>query len=302
MGCCISTGGAASDGKAQQFPSVGESFYQKPALENRAPPPSFEEETVKEVLSEVPKPKPPLTVPGEEENKRPQEQKPVVEKIPEEECISFNRMVLKSPTSTNRSAAIEDSVSEDVSEICSLSESISTTTITDRRDEEEEVRQRVYRSPGRLAPRTRNSAPRRDRVVGRSPTKRPNQSPGRRNGVITGGSVRMVQSREPGQATARRGSRPSPTRRDPSESSERRSRSPAVNRSAVGRSPSAKRAIRSPGRVRTEPVKIGNSQKVEENSNLEGKWPSSHDNSTPNSTANESLENPLVSLECFIFL
>ncbi|GLT75120.1 hypothetical protein SLA2020_468690 [Shorea laevis] len=303
MGCCLSTGGASSDGKARHFPAGQESFHQKPTLENRAPPPSFEEETVKEVLSEISKHKTtPLSVSQvEQENQKPEEQKPAVEKIPDEEITSFNKTPLKSPTSTNRSTVIDDSVSEDVSEICSLSESVSTTTVTDRRDDELEVRPRVFRSPARMGPRTRDSVPRRDRVVGRSPTKRIDQSPGKRNGAITSGTVRRVQSREPGQAAVRRGSRPSPTRRDPGESSGRRSRSPAVNRSTMGRSPSAKRVNRSPGRVRTEPGEIGNSKRVEENINLEGKWPNSI-NSASNSTPNESLENPLVSLECFIFL
>lgn len=304
MGCCLSTGGASSTGKDPNFPAKGESFNQKPKFENRAPPPSFEEETVKEVLSEIskPKPKPTFPVPRVESENKVLEVKPtVVEKIPEEETISFNKVAMKSPASTTLSAGIDDS--EDVSEICSLSETVS--TITDRREDEEEVRQpRVFRSPARMAPPAR-----RDRVVGRSPSKRPDPSPRRRipnpnSNPTPGGTVRMSRGRESGsgQPMGRPGSRPSPTRRDPGESSGRRSRSPAVNRSVTGRSPSVKRANQSPARVRADPGEIGNGRKlVPENTNSGEKWPSSHQNAT-NSAPNESLDNPLVSLECFIFL
>ena len=121
--------------------------------------------------------------------------------------------------------------------------------------------------------------------------------------------MRLVQSREP---TARRGPRPDPPRKDPGESSGRRSRSPAVNRSVMGRSPFVRRTNPSPGRLKSDhPVESGNSRKVRQQqqqhhaatttTSMEGKWPSSNNGATT-SSPNESLENPLVSLECFIFL
>ncbi|GMI82370.1 hypothetical protein like AT1G11125 [Hibiscus trionum] len=297
MGCCVSTN-RGSSGEKEAHLEVGlESFNQKPILESRAPPPSAEEETVKEVLSETPKPKAPIFIP-QEEKKKTQIENPVFVKIQEKESLNFNtKPELKSPVNF-----IEDSASEDVSEICSVSLSESISTITDRRDDEEEVTkpQRVFRSPARSGSR--------NQVVGRSPTRKLEQSPGRRNGVVYGGSsVRLVQNREP---TVRRGSKPDPPRKDPGESSGRRSRSPAVNRSAMGRSPSGRRTNQSPGRARLDPGESGQTKKVEQQhcttttttTTMEGKWPSSNNNGATSSAPNESLENPLVSLECFIFL
>ncbi|KAK8642138.1 hypothetical protein V6N13_011495 [Hibiscus sabdariffa] len=296
MGCCVSTNGGSCGEKEAHLEAGLESFNQKPILGSRGPPPSAEEETVKEVLSETPKPNAPIFIPQEEEKKKPQIGSPVFVKIQGKESLNFNiKPELNSPVKL-----IEESASEDVSEICSVSLSESVSTITDRRDEEEEVRpQRVFRSPARSGPR--------NQVVGRSPTRKLEQSPGRRNGVINGGSsVRLGQSREP---TVRRGSRPDPPRKDPGESSGRRSRSPAMNRSVMGRSPSGRRTNQSPGRARIDPRESGNTKKVEQQhgtttttTTMEGKWPSSNNNGATSSTPNESLENPLVSLECFIFL
>ncbi|XVE87975.1 hypothetical protein DITRI_Ditri19aG0031100 [Diplodiscus trichospermus] len=312
MGCCVSTNGG-SPGEKEAHLQVGiESFHHKPSLESGTPLPSAEEETVKEVLSETPKPKAPnahIFIPQEEENKRIQIEKSAFVKIEEKESLNF--YVKTEP----KSPVIEESASEDVSEICSVSLSESLSTITDRRDEEEEVRQqKVFRSPARSGSRNRvvGRSPTRkldqNRVVGRSPTRKLDQSPGRRNGVVNGGSSeRLVRNREP---PLRRGSRPDPPRKDPGESSGRRSRSPAVNRSVMGRSPSGRRTNLSPGRVRRDPGEFGNSYKVEHQqqqehvtaTTKEGKWSSSNNHGATTSAPNESLENPLVSLECFIFL
>ncbi|XVF25867.1 hypothetical protein REPUB_Repub13aG0250800 [Reevesia pubescens] len=293
MGCCVSTNRGSFHEKEAHLQVGFESFHQKPSLESRAPPPSAEEETVKEVLPETPKPpKVPIFIPQEEEKKKIQIEKPGFVKIQDKESLNFDKNIKTEP----KSPVIEESVSEDVSEICSVSLSETTlSTITDRRDEEEEVsQQKVFRSPARSGSISR--------VVGRSPTRKLDQSPRRRNGVVNGGSsVRLVQSREP---TVRRGSRPDPPKKDPGESSGRRSRSPALNRSVMGRTPS-RRTNQSPGKVRREQVECGNnSKKMEQqqhdttSTSMEGKWPSSNNNGAPN----ESLENPLVSLECFIFL
>jgi len=109
------------------------------------------------------------------------------------------------------------------------------------------------------------------------------------------GSVRMVQCREQaGQKMVNEGMR---RRRDSGENSFRRSRSPAtctdtsVARPVVGQSPSARKTSRAPvARDRTTLPEKG--RRKTEIPATDGK----------RSRANESLENPLVSLECFIFL
>ncbi|KAJ7946928.1 serine/arginine repetitive matrix protein 1-like [Quillaja saponaria] len=285
MGCCVSTNkgpDSASPPEKDQHSLVSvqtprSSISCVKAAESRAPP-LVEEETVKEVLSETHKWKPSITKLEPEK----QAQNPVFEKVIED--IKIQRKL-----SINKA----DEISE-ASEICSLSESLSTTTITDNRDDEEEIRQRVHRSPVKL-PKNRSFSGdfngKRDRVVGKSPTRRSEQSPGRRNV----GSMRLVQSRDQvGQTIGCRGLKTDPQRRDPVENYARRSRSPATRtdngapRSVIGRSPSARRTNRSPARVRTSTPENGN-RKLEQ-PRMEDKWPS------------ESLENPLVSLECFIFL
>ncbi|KAK8349526.1 hypothetical protein V6Z12_A06G147400 [Gossypium hirsutum] len=272
MGCCVSTNTGSLRAKESHL-QVG--------VESKAPPPSAEEETVKEVLSETRKPKAPIFTPQQEESKQTQIEKPVFVKIQEKESLNFN--VKTKP----KSPVLEESASEEVSEICSVSLSESLSTVTDRRDEEDEVRQlKVFRSSAR--PGSRN------RVVGR----KLDQSPNKRNGVVNGGSsVRLVQSK--GGSPVKRGSRPDPPRKDPGGSSGRRSRSPAVNRAVMGRSSSGGRTIHSPGRVRRDP---GEQQQHVTTTTMEGKWPSSNNNGATTSAPNESLENPLVSLECFIFL
>ncbi|KAK7302728.1 hypothetical protein RJT34_13624 [Clitoria ternatea] len=267
MGCC------ASSNRSSHSPSspTKNKPYQPPrsstkGSENRAPPP--EEETVKEVLSETPKWKPTL---ANFEAEKPK-------------CfVKFDeRVERKVEQPLNKAEEISE-----VSEVCSLSESVSTTTIT-----EEESRQRVNRSPGNLQKNRSfygDAGSRRERTVGKSPARRTEQSPGRRNV----GSVRIVQSRDQmGNGVTRNPAR----RRDTGDNSGRRSMSPATRtgnvetRPVVGRSPSAKKMNQSPGRVRAT---VPESGRKKENSNMESKWASS---------VNESLENPLVSLECFIFL
>ncbi|KAF2303404.1 hypothetical protein GH714_017995 [Hevea brasiliensis] len=158
----------------------------------------------------------------------------------------------------------EEIAEQQSSEVCSLSfsETVSTTTFNnDKRDDDddddgEEVKQRVKKSPvAKLAPRNRavvgDFGPKRDRVVGKSPNSRTDQSPDKRNNAGRGGSVRLVQNKESGTYQAgRRGLKPDTNGRDPGESSGRRSRSPATNRSTMGRSPSSRRVNGSPGRAK----------------------------------------------------
>jgi len=296
MGCC------ASSGK----PSAAHKHHQSlvsDANENRASHPLAEEETVKEVLSETPKSKPPQqdyqpTLPTT---------KPVFDNVKDNKSNDDEEdKIDKFHSPIN--AATDNDVSE-LSEVYSVSESVSTTTT--KRDEDEEVRQRVHRSsPARAPQRSRahtgDLGAKRERLLGKSPTRRPDQSPGRFNS----GSARLVHGREPISGRGLRAAEPSQPRRDPyGEASSRRSRSPATrvdngpNRSVMGRSPSARRTNRSPSRVKSAPTET-NTRKMEQTKNdidngTEGKWPTT---TTTTRTTNESLDNPLVSLECFIFL
>ncbi|XP_059661096.1 uncharacterized protein LOC132307349 [Cornus florida] len=256
MGCCLSTTNKPSSAPHSHRHS---SRSEKPS--RAPPPPPLEEETVKEVLSETPTRKPPV---------------PKFEDEDEKTTAKHNNVDKNPPLMTT------EDISE-VSEICSFSETVSTTTFTDKRDDEDddgEVRQRVVnRSPAKFRNRsfTGDVPARKERLVGKSPTRKSEASPGR---------VRPVISKD------RRGLVTKGQRRVSGDNPGRRSRSPATRtdvggkRSGVGEMPSARK---SPDRVRSE--MSGKIQKVEE-SGREG----------PTSTTSESLENPLVSLECFIFL
>lgn len=293
MGCCLSANKASSAGENDQHSSKVAYVHGSDTSNSRGCVPLMEEETVKEVLSETPTPKPAIAK-IELEEKTITPTKPALQKIEEEVEIEKKKM-------KTAPVIVPEEISE-VSEICSLSESMSTTTIaTERRDDDErsrddgEVRQRVDRSAAKH-PRNRSFSGelsgKRDRVVGRSPARRSDPSPGRRNDA----GVRSVLGREGNQSTARRRIATNVHRRESGESSARRSRSPATrtdggaSRSALGRSPSTRKMAQSPSRVRSTPPE--NSKSRGEGTSKEGKWPSS----------NESLENPLVSLECFIFL
>lgn len=299
MGCCVSSTKPPASQK-HHHSQVGAHPVRSESHENRASHPLSEEETVKEVLSETPKPKP-------QQDLQPAG-KPVFEAVKDDigddKSIDVDDRTEKFHSPVN--AAAENEVSE-LSEVYSLSESVSTTTT--KRDDDEEVRQRVHRSsPARPLHRNRvrgrDPAAKRERPVGRSPTRRSDQSPSTTNS----GTVRSVQAREPLPRRGLRAAETPPNRRGPpGEPSARRSRSPATrvdsgpNRSVVGRSPSARRTNKSPSRVRSAPSETYTPQTEQQTTNdngTEGK----QQPTTTSPTTNESLENPLVSLECFIFL
>ncbi|KAK9714733.1 hypothetical protein RND81_06G115700 [Saponaria officinalis] len=283
MGCCLSTleeNKKISIEKTPQFSScVSKS------------PPRPEEETVKEVLSETPKPKPKpkpdpkpvlepeLNVPENgEEPKKPNilvsPKKPILDqKLPIlDQKLSF--LEKKLPTLDKNTP--EEEISE-VSELCSLSESISNTTLDEHHPnavKDSATSSRVYRSQGQnrhfhTNNNINNTQSRNNH--GRSPARRADPSPPRR--------------RYPG---------PGPGS-GPAQLSGRRSRSPAA-RANVGRSPSGRRAGPSPGRVRMVGGPEGVRKVEEESVSVSRKESESEEG------VNESLENPLVSLECFIFL
>ncbi|WCJ26974.1 hypothetical protein M5689_008750 [Euphorbia peplus] len=284
MGCCLTT---THGGRNVPIGSDSVKIDKSTPSENRAPP-SIEEEKVKEVLSETPK-LIKLEIHHDEEDDKQKKNiqiDPVPFLIVEDDKKEMNKLNFQE----------EDMVSEkENSEVCSLSisETVSTTTFDYGCNEDEsEVKQRVKRSPAKLPAKNRSVSgdfgPRRGRIAGKSPCRRTDQSPDKRNNVGRGGcgSVKPGQIRE--SSVGRRGLRPDPYRRDPGEGSGRRSRSPVINRSTtIGRSPSARRVNESPGRVRTD---------------VPDKRPTTSNVGTSSTTPNESLENPLVSLECFIFL
>ncbi|XP_010473322.1 PREDICTED: uncharacterized protein LOC104752784 [Camelina sativa] len=171
-----------------------------------------------------------------------------------------------------RPGSIDHEEGSEVSEICSLSlsESVSSTVVTNGYDEEDVMmkQRKSQRSPAKT----------RTRVTGNNnyPTRRTDQSPRKRNNGTCNG--------------ARYGSGV----RDPGERSGRRSRSPATNRSVMDPNQNSRvggartrKNNQSPGRVRQDPNKNGLDQEQHQNYGY---------------TTEELLENPLVSLECFIFL
>ncbi|KAK7246566.1 hypothetical protein RIF29_41435 [Crotalaria pallida] len=266
MGCCVST----SDNSDRSSPP-------KDSAESRAPPPPppLEEETVKEVLSETPKWKPAVA--------KFEAEKPTVAKFETEKITvaKFGAEKITVAKFEEKMALPINKGDEEISEVCSLSESVSTTTLT-----EEEPRQRVNRSPSKMSKNRSFSGEfggggGGGGGRGKSPARRTEQSPGKRN-------VRVVQSRE-----CQMGNNSMMRNQPRRDNSGRRSMSPVTRadnvaaRSVVGRSPSARRTNQSPARNRTA---------VPENGGRKRESP------TAEQSANESLENPLVSLECFIFL
>nr|DAD20842.1 TPA_asm: hypothetical protein HUJ06_022305 [Nelumbo nucifera] len=150
MGCCISTNESGEEKLASPkhqhlseralVPELDSSCVRR--ANGKAPPPApppVEEETVKEVLSETPKPK---LLPFPKIHN---------EKIRKPSLLDLEEESVEKKAPSN---AVEDA--SEMSEICSVSESLSTTTMTERKDDEErsrddgEVRQRVDRSPGKV--------------------------------------------------------------------------------------------------------------------------------------------------------
>ncbi|KAJ4977519.1 hypothetical protein NE237_002625 [Protea cynaroides] len=311
MGCCVSRNKTPPAAKKAEEDT--NSYIKAAAAGNsKSPPlsPPLEEETVKEVLSVTPTPKPSSRNVETQEIPQPSflkietDNPSSLPSTPPPPPPSFPIKLEEAKNLERRTSPPPDPAVEQISEVsdlCSLSESVSTTTIGEGRVDDGEVRQRVDRSPAKL-PRKRpvsgEFTGRTDRGGKSSPARRFDQSPGRRSDNnsmkpsqvhhhhhstrdMVGGGGYTNRRRIPGSSGG--------VRRDPGEGSARRSRSPAT-RSASLQSPSSK-AVRSPGRIPT--LGQENGRKPEETKEDEGDW---------NFPTNESLENPLVSLECFIFL
>ncbi|XP_010533882.1 PREDICTED: uncharacterized protein LOC104809557 [Tarenaya hassleriana] len=289
MGCCVSSTSATAD-KNSGDPSPASDNNRPPSPRPRTPA-IVEEETVKEVLSETTL----LTSSNDEPVVEDETQKPIMEKIQEygDKPGIYKPGRGHEPTRPDSVDPVEDG--SELSEICSLSvsESVSSTVVNPYDDGDEEVKQRKFQGT-----RQRSPAKPRTQVTNR----RSEQSPAKRS-VGGSGSVRLVHP-SPGR-------RSGPGMADPADRSGRRSRSPATNRSVM--SPVTGRGARrknneSPGRVRSDPGKSESPGLVrldpgKSESEQLSQWPSSGAAAgNYNCAPRESLENPLVSLECFIFL
>lgn len=278
MGCCVST--------------TSKSAAPNPYT-SKSPPPSLEEETVKEVLSETPAiPKQTTSIiPKFQENQQNKvpfiKYSPLLPDFPEiPDDKKQNDGVLKKPFLDFN----KDEASEEFSEICStISESVSvSTSVTEKRENNENVNAFRQSALPKLKNRSLSGEMTREKMMGKSPRRRSEPSPGRaRSGPMT----RRNGPTLPGWRESR----------DSGESSCRRSMSPVTRthtvpeKTGLTHNQLVRRTGKSPCRVgsvlseRTQRLDAGN----EITDSSESKWP-------PTST--ESLENPLVSLECFIFL
>lgn len=266
MGCC------ASAHQNKTPPSLQTNPHQFPCVSKS--PPRAEEEAVKEVLSETPKP-------------RPRPDSPLREHHVHEEDAVKSKLLLLTPKKAFSEQKFQDPCTptdeiSEASEMCSFSESISTATLKEEEDDHHrphqassaEVRQMVYRSHSQGFNNgghyNYNQLQQRRSPARRRPEPSP---PRRRNNPSPGGPRRDLVGDNPG----------------------RRSQSPGT-RANVGRSPSSRRTGPSPGRVRmVQPGPVPGPENEEEGGEVRRE---SEEWQGPK----ESLENPLVSLECFIFL
>ncbi|CAI9089483.1 OLC1v1024067C1 [Oldenlandia corymbosa var. corymbosa] len=331
MGCCFSSKKLSSQGSDDKCGGAGG---------GGAPPrshPPVEEETVKEVLSETPitkpvPPPPPKAVVNDKISRYevPETQELKIEVLEIEPTITTpaaaDVRVAKEELKTAVIRPAEDVVSEvseyENSELCSVTESFSTTTtatvngMEKRVDDGEEVTQR-QRSPVRARrkrPNVGDMTGGRERGA-RSPARRALPSPESKKPVA---SLRQVQGRSTMGSQRRNVGTGAPNngtlRRDSSTGgSARRSRSPATRGGQVGSRQNAR--YRSPGRSENgrsaggwSPARaLDNGVKVDRSSSdMVSPESSTLDLEKPNDSVldetAESLENPLVSLECFIFL
>ncbi|XP_061346744.1 uncharacterized protein LOC133292351 [Gastrolobium bilobum] len=281
MGCCFSNPKQDQHGLKNQQPQFRSHIPKSNATHEaycRVPsPPPLEEEAVKEVLSETPISKPQVLI--------------LTAEINTQMPITQHR---KGPINKALEEASEEHAL--ISETCSMSESFSTTTtatVTEKREDEEATSKRSTREGTRNRNRNRSQsdASRKRsytvdgyRIGGRqprpkSPARMPEPSPEKKTPV----GSRSVRRRESDQV-----------HRDAGDGSGRRSRSPSCARTVgAGNGRSQLRPPGGEGRRFPPPAKgvemeNGGSEKVgEKNDDV---------------PLEESLENPHVSLECFIFL
>uniref|UniRef100_A0A1D1ZJ49 Uncharacterized protein n=1 Tax=Anthurium amnicola TaxID=1678845 RepID=A0A1D1ZJ49_9ARAE len=299
MGSCLSKKGSPTGGKKRRAKKGA-------AADGCGPPPLVpsppeEEAVVKEVLTETPHPSAVAKTLGSSRRAEATDGKPPggVGSAPPASAVN------------GCGRCDGDGGSEEASEICSASEGFSvSTTLTEKRDAEEETaasRKGAGAAPSRcrhpewypagkgLHRRTRSSSGELPSKGGRSPAKRSDGRP------FPARDAAVARQRAAGAVR-------------------RRSESPAAKReglrgaggggrgggNAVSRSSSRGKAARgraSPGRPRREPEVAGNSGRMEGAGATEvGREEEGERASSPLPGTKETLENPMVSLECFIFL
>ncbi|KAJ8568912.1 hypothetical protein K7X08_032649 [Anisodus acutangulus] len=307
MGCCFSS---SKKRRRSSPPSSAMNSRDPP------PPPPLEEETVKEVLSETPiNPKPhhlPKVLVSDKIadfsqvkiNESTAVVKPSDEMRFEPTSVikSSNEMRFESAAVVNQgdsiklvdemnfetTAVIKSEVSEEPSEMCSFTESYSTTaTATEKIEEDGEVTQR---SPIRVHRKRQNSGDL-TRVRERSFRGRSAPSPERRRSPATS---RGVQGRGMPQQRRNVGP-PNGTRIGPGENGARRSNSPAA-RGPVDARRNVRNRIPAPAREGKSPARNVENDGTISSSRVE----KPKEEASPET--GESIENPLVSMECFIFL
>lgn len=294
MGCCLSTTKRHPEHHKSESKTHQRFLQKTPVLEpdpthvrdNRSPPP-VEEESVKEVLSETPivsKQQNPVLV-----------QVPVPVPVPvpaeaEAEEEKKTQMLVETKGMINLIPKAEKEVSEasQITESYTLSTTTTATTTTiAEKKEEDEATSKHSREPRvpRKRPYTGELSGRRERAS-KSPARRAEPSPDKRR----------TQGRGMGEARTRRLNERTAAgvRRDSGEGSGRRSRSPATRKAGgVGRSPG-----KGMGRGGGRSVESG----LQSQQSSSGVKEEINDSVLKEGNENESLENPHVSLECFIFL
>ncbi|XAR59129.1 hypothetical protein NMG60_11014788 [Bertholletia excelsa] len=249
--------------RRSSFPRSNASKRSKTA----APP---EEETVKEVLSET-------------ATQKPKTEEEVNKKGPGPGTGSEPEMLKILEEDDKDDGKTTPSVAPDVDVSLSESYSESASTVTERRDGGDgEVLQRVTRSPAKIRLPAASTGQGERTALRKSPARRPEPE-------LYAARVRSLPDRAR-RAAASDGQRLRPRSSSPATRSANGSRGAA--RTGVGRSPSARKTGNSSCRIQVDPKK--KTCKVAERTYKEP--------APPPPTANESLENPLVSLECFIFL
>ncbi|OIW13366.1 hypothetical protein TanjilG_16475 [Lupinus angustifolius] len=252
MGCCFST----PNTKQEQ-----NNLKNQPPQHNSTPPPPLpqhlEEETVKEVLSETPIYKshqdPFLMA-------KTNTQMPKIEK---------GRVPIM-----NKACSMSESFSQEVSQIsetCSISKSFSTTTVTEKREDEATSKRRTTGTQSR---KKRSDAGDGNKIGERERMqKNPARIPGKRFPV----SSPEVRRKEPGQL-----------RRDSGEGYRRQSRSPSSARTVGGGVGRNQMKLPDVTGRRLPPDKCVKKEMIRKENDV-----------VPHE---ESFENPHISLECFIFV
>ncbi|KAL6614382.1 hypothetical protein ACP70R_036652 [Stipagrostis hirtigluma subsp. patula] len=280
MGCCFSK-------KRKNRPATGASAASRRCKPEDRDPPSPEEEKVKEVLSETPsakpraEPKPAANVAAAEERE-----------VEEEEKAKPIPVVASDAAVSDLGSCMSLSLATDERSEAASESSVATSSVAG-----------PERSPGRPARRRPVSADlgptRRDRAVA--------------SYGVRSRSARASPSPPPRQVTRDRSVRrsPSPAAKRPSE--QRRAASPAApmqRKPPVPARPSGRVSPRRAPETPPAPVSPPPSQPEEDEPVATGGELSAvpdassgdHGQGDRGGDGNESLENPLVSLECFIFL